>query len=66
MYNLVMRKPNIIPRNYNNNINGIQLVLPLDIEILLPKDDSVTLLSQVLEEIDASILTIRTQPCDNT
>lgn len=39
-------------KNYTKSCSVYQLILPLDIEVLIPEDDSVRLLSQILEEID--------------
>ena len=38
------------------NQNGYQLKLPLNIDCIIPKDDSVRLLSQFVEELDISDL----------
>jgi transposase len=47
-----MQKPNQQHKNYTE-LNGIfQLVLPLNFEMLIPEDDSVRLLSQILEGLD--------------
>lgn len=47
-----MTSNEIIHKNYTNNNNIYQLVLPIDVGILIPEDDSVRLLSQILEELD--------------
>lgn len=47
-----MTSNEIIQKNYINNNNVYQLVLPIDVGILIPEDDSVRLLSQILEELD--------------
>lgn len=39
-------------RDYTKNSGNYQLVIPMDFEILIPKDDSVRLLSQITEELD--------------
>lgn len=39
-------------KNYNNINQNYQLVFPIDIGILIPEDDSVRLLSQIMEELD--------------
>ncbi|MBU5428293.1 transposase [Tissierella pigra] len=39
-------------KDYSKNCNVYQLVLPVNTEILIPQNDSVRLLSQILEEID--------------
>jgi transposase len=52
MYNLDMTNKKIIQKNYNNNCKVYQLVIPVETGILIPEDDSVRLLSQVMEELD--------------
>jgi len=47
-----MQTNKIIHRNYNNNCKVYQLVFPVETGILIPKDDSVRLLSQIMEELD--------------
>jgi len=47
-----MKKQNIQHKNYTKSSGYYQLVLPLDFEILIPEDDSVRLLSQILEELN--------------
>lgn len=42
----------ITQRNYNNNCKVYQLVFPVETSILIPEDDSVRLLSQIMEELD--------------
>lgn len=39
-------------KDYTQNSGSYQLVLPLNIEFLIPKDDPVRLLSQIMEELD--------------
>lgn len=56
MYNLYMTNNKITHKNYNNNYNVYQLVLPVDTGILIPENDSVRLLSQIMEELDYTIL----------
>ena len=51
-----MEKSNILQRDYTLNQNGYQLKLPLNIDCIIPKDDSVRLLSQFVEELDISDL----------
>src|SRR5665648_323071 len=41
-----------IPKNYIGNSGAYQLVLPLNMEVLIPEDDSVRLLSHITEELD--------------
>lgn len=47
-----MLKTNYTNKNYTMNSNVYQLKLPLELEGLVPEDDSVRLLSQILEELD--------------
>lgn len=51
-----MLKPNKLQKNYTMNGSGYQLKLPLNIECIIPEDDSVRLLSQFVEEMDLSDL----------
>jgi len=44
--------PISLQQDYTKNSGTIQLVLPIATEILIPANDSVRLLSQVLEELD--------------
>lgn len=44
-----MQKPKLHTKNYTEFNGGYQLVLPLNYEVLIPEDDSVRLLSQILE-----------------
>ena len=52
-----MRLTQLHNKNYTELNQGYQLVLPLSLEGLIPEDDSVRLLSHILEELD-----IPTQP----
>ena len=45
-----------LQKNYSLNESGYQLKLPLNIEILIPEDDSVRLLSQFVEAMDLTDL----------
>ena len=47
-----MTKQNIIQIDYTNYGDNYQLKLPLEIDYLIPKDDSVRLLSQIIEEMN--------------
>lgn len=47
-----MRKLNFQHKNYTEFNGYYQLVLPLNFEILIPEDDSVRLLSQILEGLN--------------
>ena len=51
-----MTSKKILHKNYTTCGSIYQLKLPLDIEYLIPKDDSVRLLSQFVEELDLSEL----------
>ena len=45
-----------LQKNYSENSNGYQLKLPLNIETIIPEDDSVRLLSQFVEAMDLTDL----------
>lgn len=47
-----MQKQQAIPKNYTQNSGVYQLVLPLNMEVLIPENDSVRLLSHMTEELD--------------
>ena len=47
-----MTKQNIIQIDYTKYGDNYQLKLPLEIDYLIPKDDSVRLLSQTIEEMN--------------
>lgn len=47
-----MRKHNILQKNYTANQRFYQLKLPLELDCIIPDDDSVRLLSQFVEEMD--------------
>lgn len=51
-----MTKHIILQKNYNENSDGYQLKLPLNIETIIPEDDSVRLLSQFVEAMDLTDL----------
>lgn len=51
-----MKTKNITQKDYTIYGGNYQLKLPLNIEYIIPKDDSVRLLSQIVEEIDLSEL----------
>jgi len=51
-----MKINNLSQKNYTIHGSFYQLKLPLNIEYIIPKDDSVRLLSQVVEEMDLSEL----------
>jgi len=47
-----MQKPQIIQKDYSIFNSSYQLVMPLNLEMVIAADDSVRLLSEVLEELD--------------
>lgn len=47
---------NKLQKNYTLNQSGYQLKLPLNIETIIPENDSVRLLSQFVEEMDLTDL----------
>ena len=51
-----MLLPTILQKNYSENSDGYQLKLPLNIKTIIPKDDSVRLLSQFVEAMDLTDL----------
>ena len=51
-----MIKNLILQKNYTLNQSEYQLKLPLELEIIIPEDDSVRLLSQFVEEMDLTDL----------
>ena len=51
-----MQKINILHKNYTINQKIYQLKLPINIEYMIPSNDSVRLLSQFVEEMDLSDL----------
>ena len=51
-----MRKPIFLQKNYTLNEGGYQLKLPLNLETIIPEDDSVRLLSQFVEGMDLTDL----------
>ena len=51
-----MRKPILLHKNYTLNEEGFQLKLPLNLETIIPVDDSVRLLSQFVEAMDLTDL----------
>ena len=51
-----MRLPNILQKDYTKNSDGYQLKLPLDLDAVIPEDDSVRLLSQFVEAMDLTDL----------
>lgn len=51
-----MTNKKILHKNYTTNGDLIQLKLPFDLDIIIPEDDSVRLLSQLVEEMDLTDL----------
>ena len=51
-----MQQPIHLQKDYTKNASGYQLKLPLNIETIIPKDDSVRLLSQFVEGMDLTDL----------
>ena len=51
-----MSQPIHLHKDYTKNASGYQLKLPLNIETIIPKDDSVRLLSQFVEGMDLTDL----------
>ena len=47
-----MLNKEITHKNYTNNCEVYQLVFPMETGILIPEDDSVRLLSQIMEELN--------------
>ena len=52
----LMRLPINLQKDYTQNTSGYQLKLPLNIETIIPEDDSVRLLSQFVEAMDLTDL----------
>ncbi len=52
-YNGVVEVPYTM-RDYTTELKGYQVILPLSVEILIPKDESVRTLALVLDELDVS------------
>ena len=51
-----MRTPILLHKDYTLNEEGYQLKLPLNLETIIPADDSVRLLSQFVEAMDLTDL----------
>lgn len=51
-----MQLPITLQKNYTQNQNGYQLKLPLNLETIIPENDSVRLLSQFVEAMDLTDL----------
>ncbi len=55
-YNLIMQKTKSYKKNYTELGGRYQLVLPFNFEVLIPEDDSVRLLSHILEGLNYEAL----------
>lgn len=51
-----MQKTKLTQQNYTLNQSGYQLKLPLELNTIIPENDSVRLLSQIVEEMDLTDL----------
>lgn len=51
-----MLLPNITHKNYTESQSYYQLKIPFELDVVIPKDDSVRLLSQFIEGMDLSEL----------
>lgn len=56
VYNYVMHKTKIIQKDYSLSSMNYQLKLPLELEVLIPDDDPVRLLSAFVEELELTDL----------
>lgn len=61
MENISILLHNKLQKDYTLNQSGYQLKLPLELETIIPKNDSVRLLSQFVEEMDLTDLYKRYQ-----
>ena len=52
VYNYVMQKTKIIQKDYSLSSMNYQLKLPFELEVLIPDDDPVRLLSAFVEELE--------------
>ena len=51
-----MRSTDILRKEYTANSGSYQLKIPMDVEVCIPKDDCVRLVSQFVEEMDLTAL----------
>ena len=51
-----MQKTKLTQKDYTKNQSGYQLKLPLELNTIIPENDSVRLLSQFVEEMDLTDL----------
>ena len=56
VYNYVMHKTKIIQKDYSLSSMNYQLKLPFELEVLIPDDDPVRLLSAFVEELELTDL----------
>ena len=56
VYNYVMQKTKIIQKDYSLSSMNYQLKLPFELEVLIPNDDPVRLLSAFVEELELNDL----------
>lgn len=55
VYNYVMKTTKIIQKDYSLSSMNYQLKLPFELEVLIPDDDPVRLLSAFVEELEPSV-----------
>ncbi len=51
-----MTKHNILRKQYILNEQNYQLKIPMELDVLIPENDSVRLISQFVEEMDLTAL----------
>ena len=56
VYNYVMQSTKIIQKDYSLSSMNYQLKLPFELEVLIPNDDPVRLLSAFVEELELTDL----------
>ena len=56
VYNYVMQKTKIMQKDYSLSSMNYQLKLPFELEVLIPDDDPVRLLSAFVEELELNDL----------
>lgn len=55
-YNICVKKLNTTVKNYTTNEKYFQLQIPMNLNVIIPENDSVRLLSQFVEEMDLTCL----------
>ena len=55
VYNYVIKTTKIIQKDYSLSSMNYQLKLPFELEVLIPDDDPVRLLSAFVEELEPSV-----------